>query len=51
MLSKELIPKIGDFGLSIHLEKFDFFKSKCGTFIFMAPEILLNKPYSKVKFI
>lgn len=48
LLTKDLIPKIADFGLSIQFESFDFSKSKCGTFLYMAPEILLNKLYSKV---
>lgn len=43
-----MIPKIADFGLSIQFETFDFSKSKCGTFLYMAPEILMNKLYSKV---
>ena len=44
-----MIPKIADFGLSIQFETFDFSKSKCGTFLYMAPEILMNKLYSKVR--
>ncbi|CAD8196247.1 unnamed protein product [Paramecium octaurelia] len=47
LLTKDLVPKIGDFGLSIQFENFDFSTCKCGTYLYMAPEILLNKLYSK----
>ncbi|CAD8120974.1 unnamed protein product [Paramecium sonneborni] len=47
LLTKDLIPKIADFGLSIQFESFDFSTCKCGTYLYMAPEILQNKLYSK----
>jgi len=47
-MNKDGIPKIADFGLSVHFESFDFTKQQCGTYIYMAPEELLNKIYSKV---
>ncbi|CAD8123357.1 unnamed protein product [Paramecium sonneborni] len=47
LLTKDLIPKIADFGLSIQFDAFDFSTCKCGTYLYMAPEILQNKLYSK----
>ncbi|CAK65635.1 unnamed protein product (macronuclear) [Paramecium tetraurelia] len=47
LLTKDIVPKIADFGLSIQFENFDYSTCKCGTFLYMAPEILQNKLYSK----
>ncbi|CAD8112687.1 unnamed protein product [Paramecium primaurelia] len=47
LLTKDLVPKIADFGLSIQFENFDYSTCKCGTYIYMAPEILQSKLYSK----
>ena len=47
LLSKNCVPKIGDFGLmkktkSLHLERL---QTKCGTYSYMAPEILSKSQY------
>lgn len=39
--------KIADFGLSVHSEANQFQSQQCGTVMYMAPELVLKKPYSK----
>lgn len=38
--------KIGDFGLMIKLKDMDMAKSKCGTPLYMAPEVWTQQPYN-----
>mmetsp|Transcript_2635 Transcript_2635/g.6049 ORF Transcript_2635/g.6049 Transcript_2635/m.6049 type:complete len:575 (-) Transcript_2635:295-2019(-) len=42
--SEELVLKIADFGFARHLEA-EMAQTQCGTPLYMAPEILENKPY------
>ena len=36
---------ICDFGIACEISNYTFTKSKCGTLLYMAPEIILNRPY------
>lgn len=39
--------KIADFGLSTQIDKFSKVEERCGTILYMAPELAANKAYSK----
>ena len=36
---------ICDFGIACEISNYSFIKSKCGTLIYMAPEMVFNRPY------
>lgn len=49
LLSETGIIKIGDFGVSKEISKGEFIKNRCGTPIYIAPEILREIPYDGIK--
>ena len=47
LLTKDLVPKICDFGWSVMVKRGQSRKTFCGTYEYMAPEILESNKYNK----
>ncbi|EAX91418.1 CAMK family protein kinase [Trichomonas vaginalis G3] len=48
LLDEMLTPKLGDFGFSLHVRSNEIRRTICGTFYYIAPEILQGSPYNPI---